>query len=267
VPDDHELDLLRRAAAIEDVDDEERWAIVQRLQGRTDRGAFDAARALARSNDLHERVLGLDVLGQIGYAADRPFVEETLPLLLDACTDDRTDVLWSAVSALGHLCDPRGRGGILRHAAHPSQDVRRAAAQALPFVAGDPADAEVVAALVGLSADTDSSVRDWATFGLGSQLTVDTPAVRDALAARLADEDRDTAGEALVGLALRKDARSLTYLLAALDDEPGDFVVEGAAALGAPELLPALQRLKAAGWDKDVSPPTPLDAAIAACSV
>jgi HEAT repeat protein len=266
VPDDHVCDLLRSAVAIEDVDDEERWAIVRRLHGRTDRPAFDAARALAGSSDLRERVLGLDVLGQIGYPADRPFVEETLPVLLDACTDDRTDVLCSAVSALGHLYDTRGREGILRHAAHPSQEVRLAVAQGLPSVAADPADAEVVAVLVSLSADPDSDVRDWATFGLGSQLTVDAPAVRDALAARLADDDRDTAGEARVGLALRKDARSLPHLLAALDDDPGDFEVEAAAALGAPELLPALQRLKAAGWDKDGAHPTVLDEAIAACS-
>ena len=266
MPGDHELDLLRRAVAIDDVDDDERWAIVRRLQARTDREAFEAARALARSHDLHERVLGLDVLGQIGYPAGRPFVEETLPVLLDACTDGRTDVVWSAVSALGHLYDPRARDGILRHAAHPSPDVRLAVAQALPSVAGDPADAEVVAALVSLSADIDSDVRDWATFGLGSQLPVDSPAVRDALAARLGDEDRDTAGEAVVGLALRRDARSLPHLLAALGDDPVDSMVEAAAALGAPELLPILQRLKAAGWDGGGSPHTVLDEAIAACS-
>jgi HEAT repeat protein len=63
--------LLRRAAAIADFEDEDRWAIIRELHRRTDRTAFDAVCELASSVDVLERIAALDVLAQIGYSADR----------------------------------------------------------------------------------------------------------------------------------------------------------------------------------------------------
>jgi hypothetical protein len=257
--------LLRRAAGFADFDAEARWEVVAALHRRTDRAAFEAALRFAAATGTAERVLGLDILGQIGYSANRPFLEDTLPVLTAACEDDRPDVIAAAVTALGHVGDARALPAVLRHAGHASEEVRYAVAVALPHVAGDPPDARAVAALIPLSADADPDVRDWATFGLGSQLDVDDDRVRDALAARLADEDGDAAGEALVGLARRGDPRTLAPLLAWLDEDPGNLVVEAAGALGAPEALPALLRLKAAGWQDRNPFPSVLDDAIRAC--
>lgn len=266
--DDHDLEgLLQEAAAIQDREANERWVIVRELHGRTDRATFEAACRLARSSDLQERGLGLDILGQFGYSAALPFLDETLPIAVDACDDDeRWEVLDSAITALGHLADVRGLPAVLRHVAHPSEEVRHAVAVALPHVAGTPADDRAAAALIRLSADPDVEVRDWATFGLGSQLETNTQAIRDALADRLADEEGDTAGEALLGLALRNDQRALAPLLARLDDQPGNLIVEAAASLGSPEALPLLLRLKKDGWQEDDPRPSVLDDAIEACS-
>ncbi|MEV4508576.1 HEAT repeat domain-containing protein [Dactylosporangium sp. NPDC049525] len=257
--------LLRRAAAFTDVDAGARWELVAELHRRTDRAAFEAACRFAVADGTADRVLGLDVLGQIGHLADRPFLEETLPILTAACADDRPDVLAAAATAIGHVGDPRALPAIRRHAGHAGEDVRLAVAIALPHVAGDPPDARAVAALILLSADADAEVRDWATFGLGSQLEVDDEPVRDALAARLTDEDSDTAGEALVGLARRGDPRTLAPLLAWLADDPGNLIVEAAAELGASEALPLLLRLKDTGWQQRDPLPAVLDTAIQAC--
>jgi hypothetical protein len=51
-----------------------------------------------------------------------------------------------------------------------------------------------------------------------------------------------------------------------LADDPGTLIVEAAAALGAPEALPALLRLKESGWQQREPLPDVLDAAIHACS-
>jgi HEAT repeat protein len=257
-------ELLRRALATEDT--EERHAIVVGLQGRTDRATFDAACALTRSPGPRERELGLDVLGQIGYLAGRPFLEDTLPAVLACCADDWPEVLSSAVVALGHLADPRGLSAVLGHVAHPSDEVRFAVTFALPSVAGDPPAGEAISALIRLTCDPDPEIRDWAVMGIGSSCEADTPQVRDALAERLTDQEGDIAGEALLGLAQRKDLRALARLLAALDAEhPGNLDVMAAAALGAPEALPALRRLAESGWT-DWGRRTTLDQAIRACS-
>jgi len=259
--------LLGQAAAIADFDDDGRWAIIHELRRRTDRPAFDAVCELAASADVRERVAALDVLGQIGYSASRPFLEETLPVLVDASDDADADVVAAAVSALGFLRDPRALPAILRRAGHAAANVRHSVAFAIPGAAGDPPSPHAIEALIALSADRDGETRDWATFGLGSQLEdEDTEAIRDALAARLDDPDGDTSGEALLGLAGRRDPRALPVLLARLDDDPGNLIVEAAAALGAPEALPALQRLKRDGWQLDDPRPSVLDDALRACA-
>src|SRR5262249_48681121 len=74
-----------------------RAAIVAQLQRRTDRAAFEAARDLARSDSLPERVLGLEILGQLGYPEGRPFLADTLPEVLACCDDRRPAVLRSAI--------------------------------------------------------------------------------------------------------------------------------------------------------------------------
>jgi HEAT repeat protein len=259
--------LLRRAAAIADFEDDGRWAIIREVHRRTDRTAFDAVGELARSAGIRERIVALDVLAQIGYSAGRPFLDETLPVLIDASDHGDADVVASAVSALGLLWDPRALPAILRHAGHPSANVRNSVAFAIPGAAGDPPSPDAIEALIALSADPDGETRDWATFGLGSQLEdEDTDAIRAALAARLDDPDGDTSGEALLGLAHRRDPRALPVLLARLDDDPGNLIVEAAAALGAPEALPALQRLKREGWQLDEPRPSVLDDALRACA-
>jgi HEAT repeat protein len=257
--------LLRRAAAARDP--EERAAIIAVLHARTDRAAFDAACALTGSGSAPERELGLDVLGQIGYPAGRPHLEDTLPVVLACCGDDQPEVLAAAIMALGHMADPRGLPAALAHVAHPSPDVRFAVAAALPLMAGDAPAAEVIGALIRLSRDPDTEVRDWATMGMSEPFDADTAEIRDALAERLADPEGDIAGEALVGLAQRKDPRALAPLLAWLDgDCPGNLILEAAAALGPPEALPALLRLAAAGWHDDDPRPWVLADAIRACS-
>lgn len=104
--DDDLEELLRRASGYADRNDDERWEVVAALHCRADRLAFDAACHLVEADNGADRVLGLDILGQIGVLANRPFLEETLPVLIAASADNRTDVLAAAIGALGHVGDP-----------------------------------------------------------------------------------------------------------------------------------------------------------------
>ncbi len=142
-------------------------------------------------------------------------------------------VLAATCTALGHHRDPRAVPPLARLRDHPAPSVRLAVAVA---VGGFDAPA-AIEELIDLSADADPDLRDWATFGLGSQTDANTPAVSEALARRLADEDADTKGEAILGLARRKDARVVGPLLTDLA-APHDrtLVLEAARELGDPRL-------------------------------
>jgi hypothetical protein len=91
-------------------------------------------------------------------------------------------------------------------------------------------------------------MRDWATFGLGTQIDTDTQEIREALFARVFDEDEVTRGEALVGLARRNDGRIVEPLIRELARYPNteylSYSLEAAEELGDPRLLPVLTKLR-----------------------
>jgi HEAT repeat protein len=197
-------ELLAEAAGHADPRDPRRIELIGRLQRRTDATAFAAAAEAARSADLALRVTAMEVLGQLGYPADRPYRGQTLPILLaeiDQAVEPR--LLQVAITATAHLGDGRALTSVLRHAGHRDALVRRAVAFTLPAL-GDPSTPSpgTLEALIGLSRDADAQVRDWAVFGLGELLELDTPALRAALTARLADLPA-IAGRAREGLERR----------------------------------------------------------------
>jgi HEAT repeat protein len=92
-------------------------------------------------------------------------------------------------------------------------------------------------------------VRTLATCGLGSHISTDTEAIRDALFQRFFEEDchenYEIYGEALVGLAKRKDPRIVSALLDELaSDRVNNLAVEAATEMNDPQLNAALEQLK-----------------------
>jgi HEAT repeat protein len=200
--------LLAGAAACGEGDRSERARLITRLQRRTDAAAFAAAGA-ARSPELALRLAAVEVLGQLGYAQGRPYREQTLPILVetaDQAAEPR--LLQAALAAIAHLGDVRALTTVLRYVAHRDAGVRRVVAFALSSVLdeADPAPA-AVEALIALSRDSDEGVRDWATFGLGDLRGSDSPAIRDALFARLGDRAPAIAEQARTALAELADAQ------------------------------------------------------------
>lgn len=157
-------------------------------------------------------------------------------------------VLHAVLVALSHLAHGDTTPAVLRFCNHADRNVRHATVLALTASGEDPT---AVDALVGMTRDRDAHVRDWAVFGLGTILDVDTRAVRDALAERLTDPDDDTRHEALVGLARRKDQRVVSALLGELtSDEVGTLAVEAAELIAESELKLHLVSLRE-WWDVD----------------
>jgi hypothetical protein len=119
-------------------------------------------------------------------------------------------------------------------------DVRLHIATTLPSEWSGGPDGADVATMIRLSEDPDPEVRNWATFGLGFLMDVDSEAIRAALWARTGDDSGEVRAEGIRGLARRHDRRAVPLLAELLDDEDGAHVLTftAAAVLGSPELLP-----------------------------
>jgi methionyl-tRNA formyltransferase len=179
------------------------------LTWRGDESVLAAARELLTREDPRARAVGAYVLGQLGIP-ERTFPAEGAETLEGHAEQEQdAEVLATIASAFGNLGSPYGIEALLRLRRHSDSRVREGAADAL---AGRD-DERVFDALVELTSDPEPSIRDWATFALGTLSPEDTPTLRDALAARLGDADDSTRIEAVHGLALRGDTRALDAVL------------------------------------------------------
>jgi HEAT repeat protein len=219
---------------------------IGRLHLQGGRTVLEQARRLCASADTHERRVGADILGQLGVPTNT-FHEEAIATLLGMLEREQIPEVLNAIAvALSHRHDPRAIEPLVRLKQHADVQVRYGVVLGLSCQENDLA----IQTLIELSTDIDNAVRDWATFGLGSQIETDTPILRAALLARIDDEDADTSGEAMVGLARRHDRRMVEPLLAALEAGCcGRLLLEAAAEISEPRLYPVLLQLRDAWQD------------------
>lgn len=190
-------------------------------------------------------------------------LEETQAMLLAGLRDQHDEVVAAAATGLSHRPHPDALPDLVALSRHPDASMRFNVTLAL----GRYAHPDAIATLLRLARDDDAAVRDWATFGLGSLHEVDSPDVRQLLWDNLADEDEDVRGEALAGLAQRRDPRVIAHLIETLDDDCRVYELDAAGTMADPALLEPL-RAVARMVDRDTADRYwlgALDAALAAC--
>ncbi|MBI2388095.1 MAG: HEAT repeat domain-containing protein [Deltaproteobacteria bacterium] len=224
------------------------WKAIDQLRSHPAEKVWEKITPLAHHPDPQLQALVPDVLRYFPERTEDD-VDRTVALLGDMLATPRIeDVIASIAAAFVDLRRPAAAVDLmLPFVGHPSAEVRRCVVHAL-LGAQDP---RAVAALITLSSDDDPEIRDWATFGLGSQLGepgapdfVDGPTLRDALAARLDDTCDDARAEAIVGLAMRKDPRAVPAIAKELSGGPfGSLVIEAARWAADPALCKVLRSL------------------------
>ncbi|BAY73482.1 protein YibA [Nostoc sp. PCC 7120 = FACHB-418] len=235
-------------------DEETYWNYVWILRARGGNEEFVAASKLCESPSPKERTLGVDILAMLGMP-QRTFPQQSVDILLKLLSSESNSNVLSTIGfAFGYLKDSRGVLPLINLKNHPDVDVRMGVVFGLISQSNELA----IQALIDLSSDECEDIRNWATFGLGSQIETDTPAIRDALFARVISEtgQEDTIaeirGEALLGLALRKDERVINPLIAELESGcVGRLAVEAAKEIGDARLYSALINLQQ-WWDVDI---------------
>lgn len=239
------------SAALSDQEDDAESDPLLVLWYRGNRETFEAAKDLCQNPDPDKRWLGPRILGQLGVP-DSPFLEESVEILLDLlATEQHPEVLQFVASACGDLGAEKTVPALVALKHHADAGVRFGVVIGLLCQE----DEQAIQALIELSSDDDREVRNWATFGLADMIEIDTPAIREALYERLRSEPAGEAdevyGEALVGLAIRKDDRVVEPLLKELSSEyVGRLAVEAASYISHPKLYNILMRLRE-WWDVD----------------
>jgi HEAT repeat protein len=235
----HSVDELF-AVVVREQDDDARWVAIRELHALGTREVFERAVQLCRSASAAERVAGADILGQLHASSD-----DAMNVLMALLEDHESCVIESAIHALGQQQDARTIDALSRVAQHDASSVRWAVATALEDLIGDE---RVERVLLTLMRDGDTSVRDRATFAVGSLSDHDTPRIRAALAERLRDEDRAVAHEAALGLARRRDARAILYIADAVASADAE-IEEAADEITSPDMLTELLKAGAAAGD------------------
>lgn len=266
----HEHDLLSETE--EDQNKKEHnetkyWDIVHTLRARGTDCELDITKQLVASTVVNERVLAANILGQLCWQEPDKYYEYAVTTLISLLDDNHPDVVGSAGFSLSHRTsstkDYRAVAKLVTLAEHESPFVREGVVAGLCGLQ----DKRAISTLIKLMDDEEHYIRDWATFNIGSQIAVDTPEIRQALRAKLHDTDLDVRGEALVGLAERKDEGALVCVKKLLQDETeGTYGVKAAKLMAHPSLLPDLLAIKNAADDYNDYFLSELDEAIEACS-
>jgi len=231
----HSVDELFETA-VRASNDDSRWAAIQALHALGTREVFERSVRLCFSSDAAERVAAADILGQLNAFAD-----DSLAILTTMSDAPDRQVVEAVVHALGQQQNARTVEALGRLAVHAAPNVRWAVATALEDLIGDERAERV---LLSLMRDGDTSVRDRATFAVGSLSDHDSPRIRAALAERLRDDDACVANEAALGLARRRDARALPYIATAVEGSKDAEIEEAVDEITSPDMLTELLKAR-----------------------
>ncbi len=224
------------------------------LRSRPTKVTFEQCIQFLKSNDPKKRIIAIDIMAQLGKSP-RPFLTETIPLFLELLASENKEmVIWSTLHALGHNNDDLNEIDIPRltkFKEYKNTNIRLGLVHSLLGIEYKLA----IDSLIYLSSDSQPSVRDWATFGLGTLIEVNNKKIREALWQRVKDPSGDIKFEALLGLAKRKDKRIYDTIHRELKDgEHGTLLFEAIEELNDKIFLPQLiENLKLSKMDNEIN--------------
>lgn len=219
------------------------WDNIIELRSRANTNIFNTCAKLIKSSKSKERIIGIDILAQLGLAP-RPFLKESKELFFDILRKEKNPkALLSVLYAIGHNNEKLKSDEIallVSFKGNVDEGVREGLVSALLSVDHKLA----IDTLIHLTTDKISHIRDWATFGIGTQIERNNKDIRNALWNRISDKDKDTKYEAIVGLANRHDIKIKEIIEIELKNPNfSSLLFEAITTLKAIEYLPELKKL------------------------
>lgn len=219
------------------------WDNIRELRQRPNKNVFEKAVELGQSNIEKEKVIGIDILAQLGIKP-RFKQKETIDLCFKLLEIEQSPkILESILFALSHNNESMNNiqvSKIIRFKNHRYSDVRFGVVQALSGIE----DEDAINTLIELSTDKHPDIRDWATFSIGTQIEEDNESITKALWNRLDDSFENVRFEAIAGLAKRKDKRIKNILIHELEniDDNGSIILESIEEYGDIDFIKLLEK-------------------------
>lgn len=218
------------------------WNYIIELRKRKTNEIFKKSIVLTQSNSIKERIIGINILAQFGQP--RQHKKEIIQIFFKLLQSETNKYVISAVFfGIGHNNEKLTNKQVnilTSFQKHKSTYVRYSLVFALCTIQRE----QAIDTLIYLSNDRDVKIRDWATFGLGSQIDIDTEKIRKALWNRVSDKDETVKTEAIWGLAQRKDDKIKSILeeeLNRLDDQQS-IILEAIIELNDKSFIPILEK-------------------------
>ncbi|EDM43387.1 hypothetical protein SCB49_00020 [unidentified eubacterium SCB49] len=180
------------------------WNNILELRKRANEDVYDQAFKLAKSENDKKKIIGIDVLAQLGFDP-RIGQQKTINLYFDLLENEQSDnVLFALFFGISHNNENLTKkqvSKLIEFKDSKNTDVRYSLVSALSGIANP----EAIETLIELSEDKFSSIRNWATFGIGTLSKENNERIINALWKRTKDKHQETKLEAIVGLAIRKE--------------------------------------------------------------
>ncbi len=217
------------------------WDNIAELRTRPNQNVFNIAAKLTQATDDKSKIIGLDVLQQLGNTP-RFNQKETIDLHFKLLEQPQSNkVLKSIFHGIGHNNEELTKKQIAKLVEfehHENVEVKYALISALSGIE----NSKAIQLLINFTTHKNSTIRNWSTFGLGSLIETDNRAIRNALWNNVLDTDFDTKSEAIMGLALRKDIRVKNVLITALENgNIGTLILEAITVIQHKDFLPLLE--------------------------
>lgn len=229
------------------------WSNISELRKRANDDVFNQAYEFAKSQNDKKKIIGIDVLAQLGF--DPRFRQkETVKLYFKLLQEKQSDdVLFSLFFGISHNNEKLTNNQVLqliKFKDSRNNDVRYSLVSAISGVDNPKA----IETLIELSEDNFSSIRNWATFGIGTLSEQNNDRIVKALWNRTKDKHQETKLEAIVGLANRNQVAIKDQIIEELrNGEYGTLLFEAIETLKDKDFIPYLEKnLKSAKTDNGI---------------
>lgn len=179
------------------------WKLIRKIRKIQDLNFYSNLLQFLNHQEVSTRGLSARILAQFG--TEKSIKQQTLSAFLNRLTSETEEsVLSELLFGIGHCNDK-----ITKEQVNQLTSIEPRLPETLyfeyVFALLQISQKSATSALIRMSQNKASKVRNWATFGLGSQISINSADIRKALWARTKDRHQETRYEAIVGLKKRNE--------------------------------------------------------------